>query len=189
SVIPKSAEQCASSLHHHFEEYVNATEERVEQARQAYLSFIRYYASFSREWKYLFHVKNIHRGHVAKSFGLKSLPDESNNHTLNERKGTFASLSNRRKPIALNDKKPTETNDEKDDEDENDEKDDKDDKDEKNGNNENNEEPTVSLKTEKKSLFDRPLFSYNIKPRPRFRNFSHISEYGNGLELITKSHK
>ncbi|CAM4888793.1 unnamed protein product [Rotaria socialis] len=186
SVIPKTAEQCASSLHHHFEEYVNATDERVEQARQAYLSFIRYYASFSREWKYLFHVKNVHRGHVAKSFGLKSLPDESNNHTLNERKGTFASLSNRRKPIAVNDKKPTETNDEKDDEDE---KDEKDEKDGKNGKNENNEEPIVPLKTEKKSLFDRPLFSYNIKPRPRFRNFSHISEYGNGLELITKSHR
>ena len=57
----------------------------------AYLSFIRYYASFSREWKYLFHVKNIHRGHVAKSFGLKDLPDESNNHTLKERKATFGS--------------------------------------------------------------------------------------------------
>ncbi len=66
---------------------------------KAYLSFIRYYASFSREWKYLFHVKNLHRGHVAKSFGLKDLPDESNNHTLKERQTTFASLSKTRKYI------------------------------------------------------------------------------------------
>ena len=103
--------KCASSLHHHFEEYVNASEIRIEQAQQgligciliffvcelfgcdlAYLSFIRYYASFSREWRYLFHVKNLHRGHIAKSFGLKDLPDESNNHTLKERKTAFASL-------------------------------------------------------------------------------------------------
>lgn len=33
-MIPKTAEQCASSLHHHFEEYVNASVQRVEQARQ-----------------------------------------------------------------------------------------------------------------------------------------------------------
>lgn len=64
---------------------------------KAYLSFIRYYASFSREWKYLFHVKNLHRGHVAKSFGLKSLPDESSNHAIKERQGTFASLSKKSK--------------------------------------------------------------------------------------------
>lgn len=109
TVVPKTAEQCASSLHHHFEEYVNASEIRVEQAHQgetkglffrrkrlfslaAYLSFIRYYASFSREWKYLFHVKNLHRGHVAKSFGLRQLPDESNNHSVKERQRTFGSL-------------------------------------------------------------------------------------------------
>jgi len=68
----------------------------------AYLSFIRYYASFSREWKYLFHVKNLHRGHIAKSFGLRDLPDESNNHTIKERKGTFASLSKATRSIPTN---------------------------------------------------------------------------------------
>jgi hypothetical protein len=47
-------------------------------------------------------VKNLHRGHVAKSFGLKDLPDESNNHTLKERKTTtFASLSKITKPTRL----------------------------------------------------------------------------------------
>ncbi len=43
-------------------------------------------------------MKNLHRGHIAKSFGLKDLPDESNNHTNKERKSTFASLSKGRRP-------------------------------------------------------------------------------------------
>lgn len=43
--------------------------------------------------------------------------------------------------------------------------------------------------TEKKSLFDRPLPSKTFKPRAHFRNFSHISEFGNGLEISTKSNK
>jgi hypothetical protein len=43
-------------------------------------------------------VKNLHRGHVAKSFGLKDLPDESNNHTLKERQSTFGSLTKFTKP-------------------------------------------------------------------------------------------
>jgi len=163
TVIPKTAEQCASSLHHHFEEYVNGSDGRIEQARQAYLSFIRYYASFSREWKYLFHVKNLHRGHVSKSFGLKELPDESNNHTLNENKNTFASLTIKKKPKPSNEKKD-------DDEEEKEE-----------------EKPVDPVKSEKKSLFDRLPISRDFKPRARFRNFSHISEFGNGLEVSTKS--
>ncbi|UJR23602.1 hypothetical protein I4U23_026591 [Adineta vaga] len=161
TVVPRTAEQCASSLHHHFEEYVNGSAVRVEQARQAYLSFIRYYASFSREWKYLFHVKNLHRGHVAKSFGLKDLPDESNNHTLKERKETFGS-----KPKFI---RPTKLDDE-----------------------ESNDEPMptpVPVNPEKKSLFDRLPLTNRPSGRPRYRNFSHISEFGSGLEVTTKSNK
>jgi hypothetical protein len=46
-------------------------------------------------------VKNLHRGHIAKSFGLRDLPDESNNHTIREQ-GTFASLLQRHKPTPIN---------------------------------------------------------------------------------------
>jgi hypothetical protein len=31
--------------------------------------------------------------------------------------------------------------------------------------------------------------SNNFIPRTRFRNYSHISEFGNGLEISTKSNK
>ncbi|CAF0948523.1 unnamed protein product [Adineta steineri] len=161
TVVPRTAEQCASSLHHHFEEYVNGSGERTEEARQAYLSFIRYYASFAREWKYLFHVKNLHRGHVAKSFGLRELPDESNNHNIKERTGTFASSKIKRKIKSKED----ETIDPLD-------------------------EPLPEpIKSETKSIFDRLPLSNNPKFRPRYRNFSHISEFGSGLEVSTKSHK
>jgi len=108
-------------------------------------------------------VKNLHRGHVSKSFGLKELPDESNNHTLNENKNTFASLTIKKKPKPSNEKKD-------DDEEEKEE-----------------EKPVDPVKSEKKSLFDRLPISRDFKPRARFRNFSHISEFGNGLEVSTKS--
>jgi len=108
-------------------------------------------------------VKNLHRGHVSKSFGLKELPDESNNHTLNENIITYASLTIKKKPKPSNEKKD-------DDEEEKEE-----------------EKPVDPVKSEKKSLFDRLPISRDFKPRARFRNFSHISEFGNGLEVSTKS--
>ncbi|CAF4897652.1 unnamed protein product, partial [Rotaria sp. Silwood2] len=37
----------------------------------------------------------------------------------------------------------------------------------------------------KKNHFDSLSLSNNIKPRQCFHNFSHIFEFGNGLELTT----
>lgn len=50
-------------------------------------------------------------------------------------------------------------------------------------------EPKPIIKSEKKSIFPRPSISNNAIPRSRYRNFSHISEFGSGLDMPTKSHK
>jgi hypothetical protein len=53
----------------------------------------------------------------------------------------------------------------------------------------NNQKDDESIPPVKTSLFNRLPISNNFIPRTRFRNFSHISEFGNGLEMPTKSHK
>lgn len=45
-------------------------------ARTGFMSFIRAYASYSSASKSIFHVKNLHLGHVAKSFGLQDAPKD-----------------------------------------------------------------------------------------------------------------
>ena len=117
---------------------------------------------------------------MAKSFGLKQLPDESNNHSIKERKGTFASSSAKtNKPTASNEYIDNSfffllTFDlsfrEKEDD-------------------EISQPPPPPPSLPSNSLFNRLPMSNGFKPRPRFRNFSHISEFGNGLEITTKSHK
>jgi ATP-dependent RNA helicase DDX31/DBP7 len=37
-------------------------------------SFIRAYATYPKELKSIFHVRALHLGHVAKSFGLRDAP-------------------------------------------------------------------------------------------------------------------
>ncbi|CAF1286098.1 unnamed protein product, partial [Didymodactylos carnosus] len=178
ALVPSTAEQCASSLHFQFEEYVNASEDRLKMAEQCwstYLSFIRYYASFSREWKYLFHVKNLHRGHVAKSFGLREQPDEMNNNERKERQDTFSSA----KPLIPRTEKQQDQFD--------------------NDLSENlvnlakssviDDSSTVASNSSfvnKNTSAATATPSINYK-RPRYKNFSRVSEFSDGFDtMITK---
>jgi Domain of unknown function (DUF4217) len=42
----------------------------------AYQSFVRSYATYTADMKKIFHVKNLHLGHVAKSFALAEAPSK-----------------------------------------------------------------------------------------------------------------
>jgi hypothetical protein len=46
----------------------------------AYLSFLRSYSCYSSDLKGIFHLKNLHIGHVAKSFGLREAPKQISGH-------------------------------------------------------------------------------------------------------------
>jgi len=66
-------------------------------ARKAYLSFLRSYSCYSHEWKRIFHIKNLHIGHVAKSFGLREAPNQIVGNEMKLFKGSH----NRNDPAKL----------------------------------------------------------------------------------------
>ena len=45
-------------------------------AIEAYCSFIRSYSAYPTELKPIFHVKKLHLGHLAKSFGIREKPTD-----------------------------------------------------------------------------------------------------------------
>jgi ATP-dependent RNA helicase DDX31/DBP7 len=68
--------EAATWLQNVFEGEVFKSTDMKKQAIAAYQSHIRYYSTHSKDVKYIFHVKNLHLGHLAKSFGLKEKPTD-----------------------------------------------------------------------------------------------------------------
>lgn len=48
--------------------------QNASQARLAFMSHVRAYATHPSDEKRFFHVKNLHLGHLAKAFGLREAP-------------------------------------------------------------------------------------------------------------------
>ena len=53
-------------------------------SRQAFLSHIKSFGAYPKNVKSLFSVKNLHLGHLAKTFGLRETPGEIVNHSSNK---------------------------------------------------------------------------------------------------------
>ncbi|KAI7870352.1 P-loop containing nucleoside triphosphate hydrolase protein [Spinellus fusiger] len=72
---PKGSYQIpAQEIQNEMERYTVADEERVMLARKAYWSSVRAYATHCAAEKHIFHIKNLHLGHLAKSFALREAP-------------------------------------------------------------------------------------------------------------------
>nr|XP_039259215.1 probable ATP-dependent RNA helicase DDX31 [Styela clava] len=71
-----AAKSEATNLQSQMESYVSKSIKIKTLARTAYMSFIRAYATYPTELKSIFHVKYLHLGHVAKSFGLQDAPHD-----------------------------------------------------------------------------------------------------------------
>lgn len=78
----------------YIEECIQTSLETHELAHKAYTSYIRSYSTYSTDLKAIFYIKNLHLGHVAKSFGLRESPSElksennhNNSHQRPERNG------------------------------------------------------------------------------------------------------
>nr|XP_028571926.1 probable ATP-dependent RNA helicase DDX31 isoform X1 [Podarcis muralis] len=71
---PQEVRRRATILQTEFENYVHSNAETVQRAKKALQSFIRSYATYPASLKHIFHVKSLHLGHVAKSFGLRDAP-------------------------------------------------------------------------------------------------------------------
>lgn len=67
-------EEAATSLQNCIEEYLVTTDELHQKAIRAYKSYIQSYTTYPTTQKDIFHVKFLHLGHVAKSFGLREAP-------------------------------------------------------------------------------------------------------------------
>lgn len=64
----------AAEIHRAMEERVKSDRKLLELSTSAFLSFVKSYATFPVSLKKIFHVKNLHLGHVAKSFVLQEAP-------------------------------------------------------------------------------------------------------------------
>ncbi|XP_062938439.1 probable ATP-dependent RNA helicase DDX31 isoform X2 [Cynocephalus volans] len=86
AVGPQEIRERATVLQSVFEDYVHSSERRVSWAKKALQSFIRAYATYPRELKPIFHVRSLHLGHVAKSFGLRDAPQNLSVSAVKKRK-------------------------------------------------------------------------------------------------------
>ncbi|NXC13576.1 DDX31 helicase, partial [Corythaeola cristata] len=71
---PQEVRERATVLQTKFENYVHSNEGTVRWAKKALQSFVCAYTTYPRNLKHIFHIKSLHLGHVAKSFGLRDAP-------------------------------------------------------------------------------------------------------------------
>nr|XP_020650503.1 probable ATP-dependent RNA helicase DDX31 isoform X1 [Pogona vitticeps]XP_020650504.1 probable ATP-dependent RNA helicase DDX31 isoform X1 [Pogona vitticeps] len=86
SADPQEAHRRATVLQTEFENYVHSSPEMVQWAKKALQSFIRSYATYPASLKHIFHIRSLHLGHVAKSFGLRDAPRNLRDSTIPDRR-------------------------------------------------------------------------------------------------------
>lgn len=74
--ILQEVRESATALQRVYETFVHSTKENLLQAKKALQSSIRAYATYPANLKQIFHVKSLHLGHAAKSFGLRDAPQK-----------------------------------------------------------------------------------------------------------------
>jgi len=72
----RESESRATEVQLAFERCVLSKSKVAEQARTAFYSHIRAYATHPTAEKHIFHVRNLHLGHLAKAFALREAPSE-----------------------------------------------------------------------------------------------------------------
>ncbi|NWH99323.1 DDX31 helicase, partial [Tichodroma muraria] len=71
---PQEVRERATILQTKFENHVHSSEGTVRWAKKALQSFLCAYTTYPKDLKHIFHIKSLHLGHVAKSFGLRDAP-------------------------------------------------------------------------------------------------------------------
>ncbi|KAK2838220.1 hypothetical protein Q5P01_015432 [Channa striata] len=64
----------ATVLQTEFENVVHSDAQSVQNAKKALQSFLRAYTTYPAHLKHIFHIRSLHLGHTAKSFGLRDAP-------------------------------------------------------------------------------------------------------------------
>uniref|UniRef100_A0A1A8KFE1 ATP-dependent RNA helicase n=1 Tax=Nothobranchius kuhntae TaxID=321403 RepID=A0A1A8KFE1_NOTKU len=92
----------ATVLQTEFENFVHSDAESLQAAKKALQSFLRAYATYPAQLKHIFHIRSLHLGHAAKSFGLRDAPQglgassgpkgrRNTDHSKNQTRGTSRS--------------------------------------------------------------------------------------------------
>ncbi|XP_019741160.1 probable ATP-dependent RNA helicase DDX31 isoform X2 [Hippocampus comes] len=74
AALEQEARERATVLQTHFENFVHADATSLRNAKKALGSYLRSYASYPAHLKHVFHIRGLHLGHAAKSFGLRDAP-------------------------------------------------------------------------------------------------------------------
>ncbi|XP_061624848.1 probable ATP-dependent RNA helicase DDX31 isoform X2 [Phyllopteryx taeniolatus] len=72
--LEQESRERATALQAHFESFVHADAASLRDAKKALGSYLRSYASYPAPLKRFFHIRALHLGHAAKSFGLRDAP-------------------------------------------------------------------------------------------------------------------
>uniref|UniRef100_A0A6Q2YQB7 ATP-dependent RNA helicase n=1 Tax=Esox lucius TaxID=8010 RepID=A0A6Q2YQB7_ESOLU len=72
--LEQEVRERATVLQTEFENFVHADDNSVQVAKRALQSFLRAYTAYPSSMKHIFHIKTLHLGHAAKSFGLRDAP-------------------------------------------------------------------------------------------------------------------
>ena len=73
---PSTMEEAATDLQMKFETVISKEDTLHKSASQAYVSYVRSYASYPKDVRHIFSFKALHLGHIAKSFGLRDPPSQ-----------------------------------------------------------------------------------------------------------------
>uniref|UniRef100_A0A8C9XQZ6 ATP-dependent RNA helicase n=2 Tax=Sander lucioperca TaxID=283035 RepID=A0A8C9XQZ6_SANLU len=99
--LEQETRERATVLQTEFENFVHSDAQSVQNAKKALQSFLRAYTTYPAHLKHIFHIRSLHLGHTAKSFGLRDAPQG-----LNAAPGPGAKTHNKNKN--QNQKKSTE---------------------------------------------------------------------------------
>uniref|UniRef100_A0A8C2WS59 ATP-dependent RNA helicase n=1 Tax=Cyclopterus lumpus TaxID=8103 RepID=A0A8C2WS59_CYCLU len=92
--LEQETRERATVLQTEFENFVHSDAQSVQNAKRALQSFLRAYTAYPSRLKHIFHIRSLHLGHAAKSFGLRDAPQDLNTpsgprtRTQNHNKGT-----------------------------------------------------------------------------------------------------
>ncbi|XP_068559102.1 ATP-dependent DNA helicase DDX31 [Cebidichthys violaceus] len=72
--LEQETRERATVLQTEFENFVHSDVQSVQNAKRALQSFLRAYTAYPSRLKHIFHIRSLHLGHTAKSFGLRDAP-------------------------------------------------------------------------------------------------------------------
>ncbi|XP_070689716.1 ATP-dependent DNA helicase DDX31 [Pempheris klunzingeri] len=106
--LEQETRERATVLQTEFENFVHVDAQSVQTAKKALQSFLRAYTTYPAHLKHIFHIRSLHLGHTAKSFGLRDAPQGLNTAGAKTQKKNQKKNQNQvRSPVKNQNKAPS----------------------------------------------------------------------------------